>query len=147
MTYKHFALTISPPRTTHNDYKEYIRHKKIIRKLHKCSTRYVIYPEFDIHDRLHYHGIFRLTSPRAWHKYTKTSLQRLGFINVKKLRTFKDRLRFLLYCQKDYVPGTVFKRIIYKKPTKSIPYQELVRTYWNTNTVTRKGGPQRSATE
>lgn len=98
-----YALTISPPRRTQSPLHLYNSDKPYIqRQLNRCSSHYILYPEFDINGRLHYHGIVLLNSLSSW-GYVKSTLDHnIGYCCLKRLKTFKDKLGWLLYCTKEH---------------------------------------------
>jgi len=98
-----YALTISPPIRPQSNKHLYNSDKPFIQKqLNRCSNHYILYSEFDLTGRLHYHGIILLNSISSWGFVKKTIDKNLGFTCLKELRTFKDRLGWLLYCTKEY---------------------------------------------
>lgn len=118
---KYYFLTISPPKRKGGDLFLYRDDRyEITRLLNKCSDHYMIYPEFDHHMRLHYHGIFRMSSYQRWFKTVKKGLSSIGFIDVSLLKSSEEHLRSLYYCMKDYhmLYGSEIKRWYYKKQKK-----------------------------
>lgn len=111
------AITISPPDRVYKLAQLkildplrniFIGDKYIIQRVFmKCRIkRYIIYPEIDDKGRLHYHGVFTSnnTDQRVrWFKYGRPKLNQLiGYVDVKCLKTFEDRLRWLLYIKKNW---------------------------------------------
>lgn len=98
-----YALTISPParvqspRHLYNSDRPYIQ-----RHLNRCSSHYIMYPEFDKKGRLHYHGIILLNSLSSWGFVKSTIDKNLGYCCLKRLPTFTDKLGWLLYCTKEH---------------------------------------------
>lgn len=123
-----YALTISPPsrpqapRYLYNDDKPFIQ-----KQLNRCSNRYIMYPEFSIDGRLHYHGIIYLDTYSSWGYVKATITKNLGFSCIKPLKTFKDKLGWLLYCQKEE-RSTMPAPIMYHTFKKGRPRQKLPET-------------------
>lgn len=80
-------------------------HKKytidIARELNKFSRHYCLYPEFDDNQRLHYHGIVRVHDKIKMYKI-KHKLDMIGWTKIVKPDDFINKLRYLIYCQKQY---------------------------------------------
>lgn len=106
------AITISPP---HRPYCKFIHQYKmmyiddtfIIRHAFKKNRikRFIIYPELDSKGRLHYHGIINLDKNEyvRFYKSTLGILQRnIGFVDVKQLQSFIDKMRWVTYMGKDF---------------------------------------------
>lgn len=93
----------------------------------------MIYPEFDPKGRLHYHGILTLnhTEKVRFYKHAMHKLKLLGFIDIKPMDTFKDNLKWLIYCKKDFgftadvldIEEPLFKNVS-KKRVKTLKQQE-----------------------
>lgn len=107
------AITISPPKRTIMQkniepynllYNMDMYHFVSIMKYNRIR-RYILYPEFDIKGRLHYHGTLIL-DPNQYIRFYKHAIHKLaikiGFIDVKKLLTFKDKLRWVMYMSKEW---------------------------------------------
>lgn len=67
-------------------------------------NKYIIFPEFDDKGRLHYHGILSLDRNQyiRFYKHALTKLSLIGFVDVKKLKEFQDKLKWLIYCKKEW---------------------------------------------
>jgi len=109
---QNYALTISPPKRS--DYKSF-RNPYAIQYIEDCSFirsilaynkiyRYILYPEFDDKQRLHYHGVMTLdyTQKTRVYKHAMHKLQQLGFVDIKPLYTFLDNLRWVIYMKKSF---------------------------------------------
>lgn len=110
-----YALTVSPPFRRgdpsfhYNDDKPFL-----MRLLNKCSSHYLLYPEFDVKSRLHYHGVIRIHDLFKWHKQIKPTIDaKLGFCQIQPLKTPTDQIRYVIYSKKHYHEDH-FKPIIYK---------------------------------
>lgn len=121
------AFTISPPDrvTRYNHIRAiYLDDKRFLNnKLRQCCSKYILYPELDIKGRLHYHGMICINDPIKWRKSVYDTIRyNLGYCHVKKLNNFKEILRWLMYCQKEYaITWQVLEErepIIPKKPRK-----------------------------
>lgn len=105
-------ITISPPdRST-----DYLGHKEPfswiflqdliqIRSILKYNKigQYIIFPEF-ANFRLHYHGIITM-NPTQFTRFNKHAIHKfrcIGFCHFKKLLTFKDKLKWIYYCRKEW---------------------------------------------
>lgn len=99
-----YFITISPPPIPYSTRLAYISQKAHIRKyLNKCSNKYIIWPEVTEKDlRLHYHGIFHMASYQKWFNTTKHSLELIGFVKIKLIRTLAEHYRVQKYIRKDY---------------------------------------------
>lgn len=106
------ALTISPPNrclkaNMLNPFSlMFLEDGLYIRQVLKQDriSRYIIYPEFDKKARLHYHGILTLDSNQyiRFYKHGLHKLKNIGFIDVKKLDSFMDKLRWGIYMRKEW---------------------------------------------
>jgi len=121
-----YSVTISPryktiePVMLHEDYRIDIQ-----KLFNRFSDRYQLIPEFDENVRLHYHGIVYVKDIikmfRSKNKLDKT----VGFVKYKKLNTFEDQLKWLMYCNKNYYKiKDYFDKIIFH-PRKRINYKRL----------------------
>lgn len=114
-----YFLTISPPPRQGSLTYHYNDDKYKIRMiLSKCTNHYLIYPELSETGRLHYHGVIIITSWQRFFKTVKRDLEiSLGFISIKRIRTFKEHLKALFYCSKNYsqMIGTNLTRFFYKR--------------------------------
>lgn len=116
------ALTISPPLRFGSGtklrnpnkylYQEDMRQLKAIFKYIRCGT-YIVWPEFDEKGRLHYHGTisFDVNQWVRFHKYAIHKLRLIGFCDTKILKTFTDKLRWLLYCRKTWNTSSMILEI------------------------------------
>lgn len=83
--------------------KLYDNHKYRIRKaLNPCTDHYLIYPELDKNDRLHYHGVVIIKDPIKWYRSCKRKLQDIGFCKFQKLKNITNQLQWQLYMSKDW---------------------------------------------
>lgn len=105
------AVTISPPqRYEHylvNPMKMvYLDDVLYFRQVLNYSRikRFIFYPELDPKGRLHYHGIVNLDHNEEvrFYKHTFFKLYNVGFVDTKKLKTFKDKLKWTIYMQKEW---------------------------------------------
>ncbi len=98
-----YALTISPPPRRQGLSYLYRDDKPVIQKLlNRCSKHYIMYPEVDATGRLHYHGIVILNSLSSF-GYVKSKITNLiGFNCLKPIRALKDKIGWILYCQKEH---------------------------------------------
>jgi len=106
------AITISPPLRYNN---------KLFKNPNKCQYMddlifirhvfhynrigsYIIYPEFDQKGRLHYHGTLNLSHDELvrFYKHAVHKLGNLGFVDHKRLLTFMDKLKWSIYCKKEF---------------------------------------------
>lgn len=123
-----FAITISPPLYRLDSLKLHkIYTYDITKILNRFSKHYMLYPEFTHDARLHYHGIIRVDDKIKYYR-TKHKLDRIGFTKLDPFKTFKDKLRYLIYSLKNYCEiKELFDPIIYKslrRTKKSIIVQE-----------------------
>lgn len=116
---KFFALTVSPryrsikPETLYEQDKYSLR-----RLLNRMSTHYILYPEFDKNSRLHYHGVVECHDLIKFHRI-KYLFDNIGWTKLDPLKTFMDRLRFIIYCQKEFaVTHQLLDPIMYKSLRK-----------------------------
>jgi len=99
-----YALTVSPPRRSYDDVKQYRHDIYNMRKIHARIEHFLVIPELSWEGRLHYHGVF-LASKKDMVWVKKTLGRRtfnLGYLKITKLKTFKDKLTWLIYCKKDW---------------------------------------------
>ncbi len=116
---KYYSITISPPaRNRHLE--RYRAHRKIFRKyIKKCSNLWMLCPEFDVNERLHYHGVIRIDKLPNWYKKVRPKIETLGYIDCKRIKTFKSHLRWLCYCyKKHHCIKELFPRCIPKHPKR-----------------------------
>lgn len=85
--------------------------------LRKSSPHYVFYPELDKDTlRLHYHGIAKINKFGPFKNYSLPKLESLGYVKVKRIKSFIDHLRILVYCQKDFcMINDTLPRLVYRK--------------------------------
>jgi len=99
-----YAVTLSP-RIRHGDTELlYNQDRFMIRRiLNRCTDHYLVYPEVDKQCRLHYHGVIKVKDKIKFHRKTRSALKgSFGFIKIEKLKTFRDKLQWLLYMRKDW---------------------------------------------
>lgn len=110
------SITISPPYYLEDPT---ILHKaytiRICKILNQFSDFYILYPEFDKRNRLHYHGTITIKDKIKYHKV----LHKLNLIGFTKIDPFKKdfthKLTWLVYCQKHYAEiAEHFSVITYK---------------------------------
>lgn len=137
MDFRIFAITVSPPHRKVKPEWLYNEDKCILtRELNKVSRHYILYPEFDINSRLHYHGLIKIHDMTKWHKQVHHVLQRqIGFIKIDQIKSAVDHLRYLCYCRKNYT-SDMFKPIIYarrkriKKQVGPSPLDQGIMAYF-----------------
>lgn len=85
LMYRQFviALTISPPKRTGVPSFHYRDDLEKLRCIRRCSRRFIIYPEFDLQGRLHYHGTVHIHDKIKWFKSVLPSFEKMGFVKVK----------------------------------------------------------------
>lgn len=100
--YGWYALTVSPPKSIVDKCTLHVKYSQIIvRFLRRVTKQYILYPELAARTaRLHYHGLFHMTDTVAYYKGFHC-LERIGFVKVDRLRTMKDKLRWIFYIRKD----------------------------------------------
>ncbi len=109
----YYLLTISPPYYVGNLLYKYSDDFFYLKFLKRSCDRYLIYPEHDDNDRLHYHGIIHIKDHYKWYKSTKRKLSVMGHIKVQKLKLFSDLLKASLYCSKDWsLNNTIYPHLI-----------------------------------
>lgn len=107
-----FAITISPPprlayTKNKNQYKNlYMDDKLFIKNIMsyiKVPT-YLLYPEFDDKQRLHYHGIINMnyTQYVRYMKWAQFKIPKLGFTMLKPIKTLNDNLEWIVYMSKNW---------------------------------------------
>lgn len=101
---------------------EDVSHIRAVLKYNRIP-RYIIYPEFDEKGRLHYHGILALDSNQyiRFYKHAMHKLKRIGFVDVKPLKTFKDKLRWICYIKKSF--GTTREILSIEDPVMVMRYK------------------------
>lgn len=123
------AITVSPPyrcrglkrRNPHRHvYDDDQFQIKSIFKYNRIK-KFIIFPEFDNKGRLHYHGTLELNRCEyvRFNRHAIFKLQEIGFVDVKKLITFTDKLKWNMYCRKDW---HISQEIL-----------EITRPIWNNN--------------
>lgn len=114
-----YAITISPlPRNYTSPIKLYYGDiYRIQRQLNKFSKHYCLYPELDINNRLHYHGIIHIDDMIKFRHIKHIMDKELGFIKIDKFKTFKDKLKYLIYSMKQWPENNNYfqKPIIYER--------------------------------
>lgn len=115
------AITISPP--PRNSSTEFLYNNDIYvirRWLNKFSKHYLIYPEFDLSSRLHYHGVVRVEDFTKLHKTRHSFSRTLGYVVTKPLKESRDNIAWLQYCKKNYgeCPCDLFMYKRLKRGTK-----------------------------
>lgn len=97
-----YSITISlRPMAQNPLYIHRVMKRVLRRELNKMSKHYVLVPEFSDKGRLHYHGTIQITDKLKMYN-NKYKLDRLGFTKMDPLKTFKDHLRWTLYCRKNF---------------------------------------------
>lgn len=112
-----YAITISPPKRTHiqSNTISYSSDKMVI-ELALRRQMFSLWPELsDEDERLHYHGTVRIKNYLDWDRRARHILKRLGYIKVKRLRSFRDHLKWILYCTKD---RCIYPRLIPRRKKK-----------------------------
>ncbi len=100
---KWFAITISPPPYYGNQfYKQEEDQKYFKRILKRASKHYLILPEFDKYDRLHYHGLIRVDNKYTWYKSSMNKFKNVGFVKIERLTSFRRHLGWLMYMKKEW---------------------------------------------
>ncbi len=98
-----FAITISPPPYYGNQfYKNEEDQKYFKRILKRASNHYLILPEWDVSDRLHYHGIIRVDNQYTWYKSSRSKFRNVGFVKLERITSFKRHLGWLMYMKKEW---------------------------------------------
>lgn len=112
-----YAITISPPKYNgnptyaYNDQLYYIR-----RWMNKFSNHWLLYPEFDLNSRLHWHGVVQIHDKTKFHKTRHQFQKMVGFVKVDVLVTAMDHIRFLQYCKKEY--GQCYLEVVWYQKLK-----------------------------
>lgn len=106
------AITISPPhRPLRNKMIEpynllFTEDSANINSIFRYSRikTYLIYPELDHKGRLHYHGIINLGVNEyiRFYKHSIHKLSQIGYVDVKKINSFIDNLRWVIYMSKEW---------------------------------------------
>jgi len=98
--YRTLAITISPEyRKGRQDY-HYRDDLDKIKLLKSCSKRYMIYPEFSVSGRLHYHGIVEIHDRVKWFKKLKPLFEKMGMLHIKSIDDHKARIGWIIYMSK-----------------------------------------------
>lgn len=107
--YHSIAITISPPNRVkwtgfcNPNRNLYDSDKFIIEAVLKYNRikDYLIYPEFDVKGRLHYHGILNLTNAQRirLYKHAQPKLTSIGYVDVKPI---DSKLTWLCYIKKQW---------------------------------------------
>lgn len=110
-----FGITISPPYYPYDSVRlHHVFTYDIQKILNKISNYYCLYPEFDKNGRLHYHGVINIKDKLGYYK-KKYLIDRIGYCKIDPLKSFKDKLRWLVYCTKEYaLLAEEYAPIIYK---------------------------------
>lgn len=129
MTHMFYSITISPRYRASTPIFLFNSDEPMIRRyLNKFSRYYIIYPEFDDKVRLHYHGILRVHDMLKYRCIKHTMDRMIGFTCIKKINTFNDKLKWLIYCQKQWASNIHLfeKPIIYRrlKRKRVVPKEE-----------------------
>lgn len=119
---KRHEITISPRYRLKDPLTLLKEDKKIIRRyLNRFSKLYILYPEFDNKQRLHYHGMVEVHDKIKLFRTKHLIDKNVGWTKIGAIATYNDQLKWLMYCKKnkgDYI-GT-FKPIIYKSLRKRV---------------------------
>lgn len=122
-----YSVTISPPYRREDPKQLYEDDKIFIRRhLNKFSKDYCLYPEFsDKGSRLHYHGIVNVHDTVKMHRSKYRLDRHLGFSVFKRLNTFQQHLRALIYAMKEWAANcAVFLRpLMYRKLRRRKPVE------------------------
>lgn len=95
-------ITISPPTNLMSlRYRLQHFHDELDPILRRMSTSYILYPEFDSHGRLHFHG-FLHGFDNIKYIATNYKLNRIGWTKIDTIKSFKDHIRMVMYCQKEW---------------------------------------------
>lgn len=99
-----YALTLSPPARWGDIELMYDADRFLIRRmLNRCTDHYIMYPDMDKNDRLHYHGIVVVKDYIKWNKETKTRLKaHFNFIKVEYISSHWRHVTWLLYSKKEW---------------------------------------------
>jgi len=124
------AITISPPQRTETRFKDPnklffiddISSFRCIMKYNRIKT-YILYPELDPKGRLHYHGIINLNINEyvRFHKHAIHKLRKIGFVDIKPLKDFINKLRWVTYMSKDF--GITKEILNIESPVMTMRYQ------------------------
>lgn len=101
------AITVSPPPRTSmyaTNVNLYIEDKNMLEKLlRKAFHHFILYPEMDNDNRLHFHGTLgHCYDSIAFHRTVYPKMQRLGYVKMKPLLTEWDNLNWNIYCLKSW---------------------------------------------
>ncbi len=107
-----YAVTLSPPCRRFSDIYQCREDFLILRYLQRYCDHYIIIPELSPTTRLHYHGIIGCSRSDMIKRVKPFLRRKFNFIKIEFLKTFKDHLRYLLYCKKDwYLNRCIFDNI------------------------------------
>lgn len=124
------ALTISPPdretRYAKNTHIFTDDAQIINRLLRQCCSRWIIYPELDLSGRLHYHGMIVFKDVVKYYKSVRYSLQKMGYVCIKPIKSFKDRLGWIIYMSKQW--GYTKDILNIDRPIMNMIKQKKVKT-------------------
>lgn len=98
-----YAITLSPPFVANRPDWLWQEYRPIIDELIRplCKS-YIMYTEFSNEGRMHFHGVLHGYDKIKYYR-TKYKIHRaIGFSCIKPLISFKDKLQWMLYCQKGY---------------------------------------------
>jgi len=127
------AITISPPSRTETRFKEpnnlfFMDDMSSFRAVMKYNRirKYIIYPEFDPKGRLHYHGIINMDINEyvRFHKHAIHKLKKIGFVDIKKLNSFIDKLRWVTYMRKEW--GITKEILNIDQPVLPVKFRVLI---------------------
>lgn len=98
-----YSITISPPhRSDKNSGEIYQEYKKIIiNTFASFAVKYIIYPEYSMDGRLHFHGIYQIHDLIKF-KRLIYRIRKIGMVKIDRLKTFNDQLKWIIYCQKEW---------------------------------------------
>lgn len=97
-------VTISPPQRKGRIPHLYLDDIVCIVCAMKGIRRWIIYPELDKKDRLHYHGIINLTDHEyvTFYRKCRPMLEKIGYIQTSRIENFAENLRTVIYCRKQW---------------------------------------------
>lgn len=76
----------------------------------KYATWYWIIPEFNLRQRIHYHGVIKIIDPIKWGKSTYHKLYREGMLRLKPI---DNMIKWTCYCMKELEQNTKLVRGFY----------------------------------
>lgn len=124
-----YFLTVSPRYRNEDPLRLFDRDRYDLRKiLNHFSNHYILYPEYDKSQRLHYHGIIYVTNRMRMIK-DKHRIDLIGFCKFDQIDNFTQHLRSLTYSMKEWAQTKELHKepIIYKsfKRTPKVPLPQL----------------------